>query len=63
MRNISEQTGLALEDMLFLDNEWGNTVDVSSIGCTVAYVPDGVTRQAWEAVLERFPAPGQTICC
>ena len=61
LRNISERTGIALDEMLFLDNEWGNTVDVSSIGVTVAYVPDGVTRMAWERVLAAFPAPGETI--
>ena len=61
LRNIAEQTGIALEDMLFLDNEYGNCRDVSSIGVTVAYTPDGVTRGAWETALERFPAPGEIV--
>ena len=55
-RNIAERTGLAFEDMLFFDNEFGNCQDVSSIGVTVCYCPDGVTRAAWDAALEAFPA-------
>ena len=46
---------------LFLDNERGNCVDVASIGVTVAYVPDGVTADAWERALKLFPAPGEIL--
>ena len=61
LRNIAETTGLDLSEMLFLDNEWGNCQDVSSIGVTVAYTPDGVTREAWDLALARFPAPGEIV--
>ena len=61
LRALAEKTGIALEDMLFLDNERGNCQDVSSIGVTVAYVPDGVTREAWDKALAAFPAPGEVI--
>ena len=58
LRRISETTGIALEDMLFFDNERGNCLDVADLGVTVAWVPDGVTAGAWEQSLERFPEPG-----
>lgn len=53
---LSEKTGIALEDMLFFDNERGNIMDVASIGVTCCYVPDGVTQEAWELALDRFPS-------
>ena len=55
LTSIAERTGIELSEMLFLDNEYGNCQDVSSIGVTVAYTPDGVTRDAWETALESFP--------
>jgi magnesium-dependent phosphatase 1 len=58
LRNIAERTGIALEDMLFFDNERGNCVDVSAIGVTVAYVPRGVTALAWDRALANFPSDG-----
>jgi len=58
LTRISEASGIALEDMLFFDNERGNCVDVAALGVTVAWVPDGVTAGAWEESLERFPEPG-----
>ena len=36
-------------------------LQVSKIGVTVSYVPHGVTRKAFDKVLEAFPAPGQII--
>jgi len=56
---IADATGAALEDMLFFDNERGNCVDVSGLGATVAWVPNGVTAGAWEQSLARFPQPGE----
>ena len=47
--------------MLFLDNERGNCLDVAALGVTVAYVPDGVTRVAWEKCLEDFPREGEIL--
>ena len=63
LQSISEKTGIALEDMLFFDNEWGNIADVSSIGVSCAYVPDGVTQDAWERALSQFPSVGEPIQC
>ena len=60
-KNIAEQTGIALEDMLFFDNEYGNCQDVSSVGVSVCYCPDGVTRGAWDLALESYPSPGEII--
>eukprot|EP00593_Proboscia_inermis_P015226 CAMPEP_0171314312 /NCGR_PEP_ID=MMETSP0816-20121228/50224_1 /TAXON_ID=420281 /ORGANISM="Proboscia inermis, Strain CCAP1064/1" /LENGTH=158 /DNA_ID=CAMNT_0011803055 /DNA_START=245 /DNA_END=721 /DNA_ORIENTATION=+ len=61
LRNLAEKTGIALEDMLFLDNEMGNCQSVASIGVTVAYTPKGVTAQIWEKAIANFPAPGNII--
>ena len=61
LKNIAEQAGIPLGSILFLDNERGNCIDVAAIGVTVAYTPQGVTAEAWEAALERFPAPGEII--
>ena len=47
--------------MLFFDNERPNCLDVSDLGVSVAYVPDGVTGEAWEESLERFPEPGSVF--
>ena len=58
LRNIAEQTGLAFEEVLFFDNERDNCLDVAQLGCTVAWVPEGVTAVAWAETLERFPEPG-----
>jgi magnesium-dependent phosphatase 1 len=55
-RRISQATGIALEEMLFFDNEIGNCRDVSEMGVTVAYCPDGVTTAIWEAAVRAFPA-------
>ena len=32
LKRLSEESGVALEDMLFIDNERGNCIDVSAIG-------------------------------
>ena len=56
LQSLSETTGIALRDMLFFDNERGNCRDVSSIGVSVAFVPDGVTALAWETALDQFPS-------
>ena len=34
---------------------------MSQIGVTVSYVPNGVTRTAFDKVIEAFPSPGQII--
>ena len=44
LKKISEETGIALNEMIFFDNQSNNCQDVSKVNVTVAYVPDGVTR-------------------
>ena len=61
LTRLSERTNIQLEDMIFFDNERGNCFDVASIGVTVACVPHGVTAEAWERALEKFPAPGEVL--
>ena len=61
LRRIAERTGVALEEMLFLDNEMGNCKSVAAIGVTVAYTPEGVKADVWERALAAFPAPGKII--
>jgi magnesium-dependent phosphatase 1 len=60
-RRIASETGVALEDMLFFDNEFGNCKDVSSLGVTVAYCPNGVDTSIWEAAVAAFPARAGNI--
>ena len=60
-RRLKEKYECDYEDMLFFDNEYGNCQDVSSIGVSVCYCPDGVTRGAWDLALESFPSPGEII--
>ena len=61
LRNIAESTGIALEEMIFFDNEYGNVQSVNAIGVTCAYVPDGVTQDAWDKAISGFPSPGEII--
>jgi magnesium-dependent phosphatase 1 len=60
-RRIASETSIALEDMLFFDNEFGNCKDVSSLGVTVAYCPKGVDTLIWEAALDAFPVRAGNI--
>lgn len=53
---ISKKTGIPMKDILFFDNERGNCNDVSKLGVSVAYCPDGVTKKVWDKALEAFPA-------
>ena len=34
---------------------------VSQIGVTVSYVPNGVTRKAFDKVIDSYPRPGEII--
>jgi magnesium-dependent phosphatase 1 len=54
---IQQQTKIAMEDMIFLDNELGNCRMVASLGVTVGYCPGGITKKLWDATLQAFPAP------
>jgi magnesium-dependent phosphatase 1 len=60
-RRIASETGVALEDMLFFDNEFGNCKDVSSLGVTVAYCPNGVDTSIWEEAVRAFPVRAGNI--
>jgi len=61
LTKIAAAVGCSLEEIIFLDNERGNCNTVAAAGCTVGFTPDGVTREAWDATLAAFPAPGQII--
>ena len=61
LTSLAEAAGIELEEMLFFDNERGNCLDVAELGVTVAFVPYGVTGEAWRRALEAFPAPGEIL--
>jgi magnesium-dependent phosphatase-1 len=61
LKAIEKKSGVKLADMIFFDNQIDNCHVVANIGVTVSYVPDGVTRDAFNRVLASFPAPGQII--
>lgn len=45
---IRAATGIDYKDMVFFDNEYGNCEQIASLGVSVVYCPDGVTRNLWE---------------
>lgn len=49
------------EDIIFFDNERGNCDSVASLGCTVIYCPDGLTKKVWEEGLKQFPNKGKVV--
>jgi magnesium-dependent phosphatase 1 len=53
---IAQETNIAMEDMVFFDNEYGNCESVAGLGVTVGYCPGGVSKDIWQAALEAFPA-------
>jgi len=54
-KRIASSCGVDMKDILFFDNESGNCKEVARLGVTVAYVPDGVTKEAWAVAQEVFP--------
>lgn len=60
-QRISDTTGIDLEDILFFDNESGNCREVATLGVTVAYTPDGVTKEIFDVALEAFPQTGGDV--
>ena len=55
-KRISKNTGIDMQDILFFDNEYGNCESVAALGVTVAYSPNGVTKEIWNlATREGFP--------
>jgi len=61
LKQISKNTGVPLEEMIFFDNQTNNCHTVAGVGVTVVYTPDGVTRKAFQEGLDKFPAPGEII--
>lgn len=61
LKNIAKKTGVPLQDMIFFDDQYGNCRDVAELGVTVAYTPNGVTRQIFQEALGKFPSPGKIL--
>ena len=55
-RRLKEKYACDYEDMLFFDNEYGNCREISQLGVTVAFSPDGVTGDVWADALAAFPS-------
>lgn len=56
---LSKATGIPLQDMVFFDNEQWNCREISKLGVTVGYSPNGVKRGIWDKAMNAFPAsPG-----
>ena len=55
-RRLKEKYECAYEDMLFFDNEYGNCREISSLGVTVAFSPEGVTGDVWAEAVAAFPS-------
>ena len=61
-QRISAQTGVAMKDILFFDNERGNCCEVAKLGVVVAFCPDGVSKLLWDLSLKAFPtASGKVV--
>jgi magnesium-dependent phosphatase 1 len=59
--NFARDTGIAFEEMMFLDNESGNCHQIAALGVTVVYCPNGVTHEAWQSGLSNFPKTDRTF--
>ncbi|XP_005091247.1 magnesium-dependent phosphatase 1 [Aplysia californica] len=53
-KKLHNQSGIPYEDMIFFDDEHRNIVDVSSLGVTCMFVPDGVSWQSFKEGIELF---------
>eukprot|EP00586_Coscinodiscus_wailesii_P010930 CAMPEP_0172514708 /NCGR_PEP_ID=MMETSP1066-20121228/262159_1 /TAXON_ID=671091 /ORGANISM="Coscinodiscus wailesii, Strain CCMP2513" /LENGTH=233 /DNA_ID=CAMNT_0013295481 /DNA_START=204 /DNA_END=902 /DNA_ORIENTATION=- len=53
---VNAPGNLKFTDCLFFDNELGNCQAVARLGVTVCYCPRGVTREAWELAVDKFPS-------
>ena len=56
LRNISRDSGVALRDMVFFDNEKHNCNTVQGVGVTSVHTPRGVTMVEFEHALAHFPS-------
>ena len=52
-RELQEKSGIPFEDMLFFDNERYNITDVSELGVTCVYCPNGMSTKHWEDGLKQ----------
>ena len=55
-RRLKERYACDYEEMLFFDNEYGNCREISQLGVTVAFSPDGVTGDVWAEAVAAFPS-------
>ena len=55
-RRLKEKYSCAYEDILFFDNEYGNCREISQLGVTVAFSPEGVTGDVWAEAVAAFPS-------
>ncbi|CAL1538651.1 unnamed protein product [Lymnaea stagnalis] len=53
-KKLHSQSGVAYEDMLFFDDEHRNIVDVSSLGVTCMFVPEGVNKAVFQQGMQLF---------
>ncbi|RHY30841.1 hypothetical protein DYB32_003985 [Aphanomyces invadans] len=53
-KQLADDSGVAFSDMLFFDNEYSNIRDISAIGVTSIYCPDGLTWDVWEQGMAAF---------
>eukprot|EP00049_Salpingoeca_infusionum_P019580 m.362526 g.362526 ORF g.362526 m.362526 type:complete len:187 (-) comp20602_c0_seq1:229-789(-) len=51
-RKLQEATGLPFEHMLFFDNEYRNVRDVSTLGVTCVFTPEGMNAKYWQQGLD-----------
>mmetsp|Transcript_12095 Transcript_12095/g.31128 ORF Transcript_12095/g.31128 Transcript_12095/m.31128 type:complete len:196 (-) Transcript_12095:199-786(-) len=54
LREIARDSGVALEDMVFFDDQRGNISDVSSLGVLSILTPNGVEGKHWVQCLDEF---------
>ena len=54
-QRLSKKTGVALQNMVFFDNESGNCRSIAKLGVTVGYCPNGVKRGVWANAMAAFP--------
>lgn len=59
-RVIHEQSKIPYSDMIFFDNERWNCTDVSPMGVTCIYTPNGMTDKVWKEGLAKFAAADAT---
>lgn len=54
LKEIAKESGVALDEMVFFDDQSGNIRDVSSIGVLSIRTPDGIEASHWEQCLNKY---------